>query len=90
MTLGVLTKEIDNDAPYHFSLNAVISKIKSDYKIDLLTPENGLSVHRYIDDVTKEPEYAINIPINEMAFRYILIDGNSGAVKKDFIGQNIE
>jgi hypothetical protein len=88
--LGVLTKEIDNDAPYHFSLGAVISKIKRDYNIDILKLQKGMSMNRYIDEVTKEPEYTIGIPISEMALRYIIIDGNSGNVKRDFISQMIE
>jgi hypothetical protein len=61
-----------------------------EFNIDLMVPIKGIDVARYVDDNSKLPEYSISIPINETSFRCIILDGNSGNVKKDTTGHYIE
>lgn len=87
---GKLIIKKDYDSPYLFSINDLIQKMAKEFNTDLMTPIKGIDVARYVDDNSKLPEYSIRIPINESSFRYIVLDGNSGNVKKDVIGHNIE
>jgi hypothetical protein len=87
---GELVSEKDFDAQYKFTIDSLIDKMKKEFNINLLTPTAGLMVYRYVDAVTKSPEYVIQVPIRDLVFRHIVLDGNSGRTKKDFIATNVE
>jgi len=78
---GKLTKEIDTDLPYKFSLSNLINKFKIEYGLDLEDSKTVFGLYRYV-----EKEY-LNIPIYEVAINrgtianiieYYLVDGNNG------------
>lgn len=87
---GELVSEKDFDAQYKFTIDSLIKKIKKEFDINLLIPTAGLTVYRYVDDTTKLPEYDIEIPVRDLVFRHIVVDGNSGLIKKDFTASNVE
>lgn len=87
---GNLVSQTNYDTPYGFSIQNVIDLVNSNYQVDLTVPIVNQSVVRYVDDTSHLPLYAIVIPLGDQLFRYILINGNTGDVISDKLGNAIE
>ena len=78
-SVGNIVKEENFDAPYPFSVNDLINKMREEYGADLLNKNNG-SASRYQE---KEhlgiPLYMVNYFIIDTPFKNVyLINGNTG------------
>ena len=86
---GNLVRERNLDTPYGLDIKSFIDVVSKDLNINLLIPTPGLVVYRNIA-AENMPEYEIVISIHDLTYRHIILDGNSGVVKKDYIATNIE
>ncbi len=82
---GVLTKEINYDEGYTFTVNDFISKVKQEYNIDLNTDVSNVNFGRSLSKNGRLPVYGISFKINDEKIRYIEINGINGEVVKDEI-----
>jgi hypothetical protein len=87
---GNILNQINYDSMYGFTIQNLIDKMNLSYQINLMIPVKNLSVHRFIDSNTNSPYYQIIYPINDQSFRRFKIDGNSGNVISDTIGNYID
>jgi len=78
--LGNVVREKNWDAPYTFSLDNLIDKMKDEYKIDIRIPELMWSVYRYVSEEINIPLYEVKVkdPIIDYKILVYLIDGNTG------------
>lgn len=84
--LGAVVDSINSEKGYNFSINELIKKIKSDYKIDLsIKDERHQSVSRDSLPKTHEPVYVIGFDINPRTVRTITISGKTGGIISDTI-----
>ena len=74
---GKLIKEVDEDAPYKFSLEDVIKKVKTEYNIDLTKPRPRMNMSR-------ATHYGASFGYEEggdpRSREMIYLDGNTGKV----------
>jgi hypothetical protein len=84
---GKITKEENNDTGYKFSINDLIKKLKSEYKIDISIYNEKLSITKSIDRKDNKFKYFISLglPNEIMRFRKITIDGKNGKTLEDKI-----
>ena len=73
-------KEEDLNAPYKFSLDDLIDKMKDEYEIDILTPNLIWDVNRYVIDKENMPFYEVSVRdlMTDLVIHVYLIDGNTG------------
>lgn len=85
-----LTKQINCDSAYNFSIEKLIDLLKNKYQTDLMIPTKNIFVNRYINDATHRPEYEIIIRSEYPFFLDILINGNTGDIIEEKAGNYIE
>jgi len=82
---GKVYKEIDNDAPYAFSLDQIRNLLKVKFNIDVTERNSKRSVERYYNSVEDRYIYVINEPVGIFTGRLIRIDGTTGEIISDTI-----
>lgn len=83
-TFGGIVKEVDEDAPYKFSINDLIVKMKCEYNMLIEDKNKVWNVGRYIEDHT--PLYVISEKNGDFHENLYLINGYNGKtlyIKKD-------
>ncbi len=78
-----IIKEIDNDQPYPFSIEALAELLKDNYGINLYDPRQILVMQRYIDTTnTHKPVYVVYAFQKNSTNKLdgLLIDGETGKV----------
>ena len=89
---GKLSKSVNYDHLFKLSVQDLISMVKTKYQIDLNIEQNGLVVisQGAANDGTS-PQYSMDIQLPDRRHRVIIIDGDTGAILKDFMtGPSIE
>ena len=77
---GNITQKENLDAPYKFSLDDLIDKMKDEYEIDILTPNLIWDVNRYVVDKENMPFYEVKVRdlVRIGIIHVYFIDGNTG------------
>ena len=78
---GKLIKEEEEDAPYKFSVDQLIKKIKKEYDLDIEKNTKTTIVDRWLaPELNKKPFYSVSFRGKEGSTKwdYILVDGSTG------------
>jgi hypothetical protein len=78
---GRVTKEVDNDAPYKFSIDQLIKKIKKDYDVDIEKKTKTVHVRRWLSfELNHKPLYCVSYDLKDESqkWKFVLVDGNTG------------
>jgi len=78
---GKLVKEVDNDAPYKFSIDQLIKKIKKDYDVDIEKKTKTVHVRRWLSfELNHKPLYCVSYDLKDESqkWKFVLVDGNTG------------
>ena len=83
---GNLSKSVNYDHLFKLSVQDLISMVKIKYQIDLNIEQNGLVLisQGAANDGTN-PQYSMDIQLPDRRHRVIIIDGDTGAILKDFM-----
>jgi hypothetical protein len=77
---GTLEKRVNRDAPFRFSLNDLIAKMKATYQLDLMRYNQQVDVERS-DEEDERPFYTVTFPVGPSGpgkVYIIAIDGVNG------------
>ncbi len=84
---GSVTKEIDFDKPYQFSIDDLALKIKNEFNIDIMKDNKYVDVSRtLLPHDSEPPEYEVSFPVDpnvDLLYgdkRVLVIDGNTGVI----------
>lgn len=77
-TTGNLVKEVDNDAPYKFSIDDLILKMKQEYNIDMEHVGKVRSLDRFAADNSVFYEVSIKVEGYTVLLNVYLINGTNG------------
>ncbi len=86
---GRITENINYDSQFKFTIEDLIRKMRDEFGVDLTNREQKLHVQRSVAIKIKHPNYILMIYLNEDTFRYLMIDGKTGEIKKNFTGENV-
>lgn len=81
---GKLIKQINSDKNYPFSIYDLTDKLRTDYKIDVLTDKAIISITRS-ESIDGNYKYFVLYYLNHLKYRSIIIDGTTGKVLEDKI-----
>lgn len=91
---GNLIKSKNYDQNFTFTINDLILKLKSELNIDINNNTNNqfetISVRRGYNNEINRYVYYINIPINEVSSKFVMIDGKNGSILANNLAYAIE
>lgn len=87
---GNIIETRDFDALYKFSIDDLIKKIHTEFGVDLTNVNQHVEVSRGVDTKIENLGYSIMIFLTGRSYRYIVVDGKTGEIKKNVIAETIE
>jgi len=85
---GIIIKQTDYDAPFKFSIESLIKKVKKETGIDISKPIPQATINR---TTSGTPHYVLILPLKDVSeLRYLTIDGTNGDTLTDQLLHTIE